>query len=126
MIYNHRSYHQCRYALGRRISDYHISNRFGEILRRARIEASLSPEQLSRALFDYCGVHHSARTIYRYESGTHLPSLEFLVAVSLVLDPGIFSNLLTEILSPGLVGRFEMQEAAVHYDDSGQMKLFKE
>jgi transcriptional regulator with XRE-family HTH domain len=101
-----------------------VSQRFGRILRKSRTSAKLSPEQLSQILFDCCGVHYSARTIYRYECGTHPPSLEFLVTISLMLDSKIFNDLLTEILSPGLVGDFNMQEASAYFDNSGQLRLF--
>jgi len=120
-----QDFHGCTCTLNQRINGCCIAKRFGRILRKARIEACLSPSQLSRVIRRRCGVHHSARSIYRYESGVHSPPLEFLVVASLVLNPEIFSDLLTEILSPGLIGSYKMQSAAAHYDNSGQMKLFE-
>jgi hypothetical protein len=42
-----------------------------------------------------------------------------------VLGPEIFGDLLTEILSPGIIGKFEVSQAQVLYDSSKQLKLFK-
>ncbi|MCL2680028.1 MAG: helix-turn-helix domain-containing protein [Coriobacteriia bacterium] len=114
-----------RRALKRAFSEPHIAQRFGQILKRTRIKANLTrPESLSRALHDCCGVHHSPRSIYRYESGEHSPPLEFVVATSLIA-PNIFSDLLTEVLSPGIIEEIKPFNVPVYYDGSGQLKLFK-
>lgn len=103
-----------------------IALQFGQVLKRVRIEANLyKPEALSRALCDYCGVHHSSRSIYRYESGQHSPSLEFLVATSLIV-PNLFSDLLTEVLSPGIVEKIAPIAMPAYFDSRNQLELFKD
>jgi len=126
MIYEQQNYPECRHALSTRLNECSLSMHFGKVLKRARIESKFfTAEALSRAILHRCGVHHCARKIYRYESGRNSPSLDFLVAISLVHNPKIFSDLLTEVLSPGLVGEFEMRHAKALYDHSDQLTLFK-
>jgi transcriptional regulator with XRE-family HTH domain len=80
------------------LSHQNITDVFGRLLRKARKKAHLtSPEHLSQALCDLCGVHHTSRTIYRYETGAHSPSLDFLVASAVVFSPQIFYDLLHEL-----------------------------
>jgi len=82
-------------------------------------------ESLSQALYYRCGYKCSPRSIYRYENGTSAPSLDCLVALSLVLGLNVFSDLLTRVLSPGMVGELEFHDRAQVYDTSEQMKLFR-
>jgi len=111
-------------ALRLAFSDFHIAQQFGLILKRTRIEANLpKPESLSKLLYEQCGVHHSPRSIYRYESGEHSPPLEFVAAVS-IITPTLFSDLLTEVLSPGLIGEFEPIRPPIYYDHRNQLELF--
>jgi len=125
VIHEQQRYHYCRCTLRKVLCQCHLSQRFGEILKQARIEAQLlSPAALSRAIYLNCGVTYSSRSIYRYESGACAPSLDFLVAASFVLKAGLFSDLLTDVLSPSLIGSFETSQDAVLFDSSKQMKLF--
>ncbi|MCL2746061.1 MAG: helix-turn-helix domain-containing protein [Coriobacteriia bacterium] len=126
MMYEQQNYYRCRCTLRKAFCECHLASSFGEILKRARLEANFpSPEALSRGLYLRCGVKYSSRSIYRYESGDCTPSLNFLVAVSLVLKPEIFSDLLTDVLSPSLIGSFKTTQDAILCDRSKQMKLFR-
>ena len=126
MILEHQNYLECRCLLCQQLEQKHVAARFGAVLKRARLKSKFpTPESLAIAVYQRCGIHHSARSIYRYEKGTHSPSLDFLVALSFVLGPELFSDLLTETLSPGVIGKFEVSQVATLYDSSKQLKLFE-
>ncbi|MCL2525592.1 MAG: hypothetical protein FWE46_00860 [Coriobacteriia bacterium] len=126
MFFEQHNLHNCPCSLIEILKDGQIAVHFGRVLRKARLkEHFLSCDSLATEMRCRCGIQITGRTIYRYEKGLTQPSVEFLVAASLVLSPHLFTNLLTEILSPGLIGRFEMRQAAAHYDASKQLPLFK-
>jgi len=126
MLYEQQNYSQCRDILCQSLRQRHMAEHFGGVLKRARIEARfLTVESLSEAIYYRCGAKCSPRSIYRYENGTSTPSLDCLVALSLVLGLKVFSDLLTEVLSPGIMGKLEYREQVQVYDNSQQMKLFR-
>jgi len=125
MISEQQIRHQCRCNFCRHLNEHHVATQFGAHLKHARLEAGyLSPETLSAAISKHCGVYHSARSIYRYESAATAPSLSFLIAASIVLDLSLFSDLLTEVLSENFIERLDATGTTALCDCSSQMKLF--
>lgn len=126
MIREQQVHHQCKCTFCRCLDECRIATQFGAHLKHARLEAGyLSPEALSAAMSKHCCAYYSARSIYRYESGACAPSLHFLIAASLVLDLGLFNDLLAEVLSSSLIGKIDTSDTTILCDCSAQMKLFE-
>jgi len=106
------------------LSNCHIASQFGHILKKERIHAGYSkPATLSLAFTEIFNIEHSVRSIYRYESGLCSPSIDFLVAASLLISPELFPELLRAILSPTLVGDFRFDHGQP-IDCRRQLSLF--